>query len=295
MRTDDYYSKSRIYLCITICVTIYFVFLSMSCTEFLSVRKYTGDTFIRNYNTSFKSVFQVNNVNNVAEGTDSISLGSIQYNPEEAYLDWSSIEAERERIRLESKKLKDKLEEEKNKPTTPIHSASTVKVEGSMDLPNISDTSFKGYMCMHTVTATDSYQWKFLHSGDFKFHTDENGIMMYEDYYVVAMASYYTNYKVGSTFRITLDSGVVFDVITGDEKADADTDSNRMYRPKSNGRGEIVEFIIACGSEGEVCNNYNTMTSEHRALGNLSSLGFQGNVVKVEKLDDYSVTNRLYS
>lgn len=186
--------------------------------------------------------------------------------------------------------------------TIPSINNSSVKISNtkldtiiSFNMPTISDTSFKGYMCMHKVTSTTSKQYKFLHSGLFELTTNKYGIMMYKDYYVVAMASYYTNYKVGSTFRITLDTGIQFDVITGDEKADGDTDSLNMYRPKGSGRGEIVEFIIACGADGKVCNKYHTMSSEHRALGNLSSLGFEGNVVKVEKLDDYEVVNKLYN
>ena len=262
--------------------------------------------FIKNYDMSYSEV--VNLTLPEEEKEKEYYLSDLKYDISSLYLDWSEIEAERKRLQEEEEALKQQQYEEQHKndfvpnenqiveekPQQPQQTPSVIKVEGSMDLPNISDTSFKGYMCLHKVTYVDSYQYKFLHSGDFEFHTDENGILMYDNYYVVAMASYYTKYKVGSTFRITLDSGVVFDVITGDEKADKDTDELNMYRPKSNGRGEIVEFIIACGAEGANCNKYHTMSAEHRALGNLSSLGFQGNVVKVEKLDDYSVVNRLY-
>lgn len=172
---------------------------------------------------------------------------------------------------------------------------ATVTPEGSLTLPALSDSSFKGYMCAHMVTAPSSSQYKFLHSGDYKFTTNADGIMMYNNYYVVAMASYYTGYKVGSTFRITLDSGTVFDVITGDEKADGDTDEMNMYRPKNGeGRGEIIEFIVACGDEGENCTQYTpTLSDAAKMTGNFNTLGFQGNVVKIEKLDDYSVSDAI--
>lgn len=222
-----------------------------------------------------------------------------EYTLSELKADLTSIHASNIDYQMKKDELQSEYEEavlrfresQKNKVET---SNSVVVPEGSLALPSIEDTSFKGYMCLHTVTSTTSYQYKFLHSGDYEFTTNENGILMYGDYYVVAMGSYYTGYKVGSTFRITLDSGVVFDVITGDEKADGDTDANHMYRPKSEGRGEIIEFIVACGMDGKSCNQYHTMTGEERALGSLSSLGFQGNVVKIEKLDDYSVSDALY-
>lgn len=222
-----------------------------------------------------------------------------EYTLSELKADLTSINASNIDYQMKKDELQSEYEEavlrfresQKNKVET---SNSVVVPEGSLALPSIEDTSFKGYMCLHTVTSTTSYQYKFLHSGDYEFTTNENGILMYGDYYVVAMASYYTGYKVGSTFRITLDSGIVFDVITGDEKADCDTDANHMYRPKSEGRGEIIEFIVACGMDGKSCNQYHTMTGEERALGSLSSLGFQGNVVKIEKLDDYSVSDALY-
>lgn len=184
------------------------------------------------------------------------------------------------------------------KPNSPNEASikGDVKVAGSsLLLPRLRDSSFKGYMCLHKVTDKNSHQWEFLNSGDYELYTDSNGIMMYDGYYVVAMGSYYTDYKVGSTFRVTLDSGIQFDCITGDEKSDSDTDSYRMYRPKGNNRGEIIEFIIACGEKDRLCNKYHTMSSSNRELGNLSSLGFQGNVSKIEKLNDYTVSNSLYS
>lgn len=306
MRTNEYYSKKRIALVVSSAVTIYSILTAMS---FMVVKGATPPDlleFTPNFDKGYTSLVALSSMNNSTSNTSKVeySLSSIEYDSSTLYLDWSEIEAERAKIEKERKRQEALRREQERKKEVQIASASSTTsvrvntklktIADSLSLPDIMDTSFKGYMCMHKVTSTSSKQWKFLHSGDYKLTSDNNGIMMYEDYYVVAMASYYTNYKVGSTFRITLDSGVVFDVITGDEKADQDTDSSHTFRPKGVDRGEIIEFIVACGEEGQNCNVYTTMTPENRRLGNLSSLGFQGNVVKIEKLNDTSVSDKLY-
>lgn len=333
MRTNEYYSKKRIALAITGAVTIYSILTTMSVMTVRAATAKDHLAFTPNFDKGYKSLVALDNVveSSKDDTKSNYSLSNISYDSSTLYLDWSEIEAERakiEKARKEEEALKKaqevkaeaarKAAEVKSVPTiittardtnnnsstststnvsTGPSTVTTTKLKtmgDSLSLPDILDTSFKGYMCMHKVTSTSSKQWKFLHSGEFDLTTDNNGIMMYDGYYIVAMASYYTNYKVGSTFRITLDSGVVFDVITGDEKADRDTDNTHTFRPKGIDRGEIIEFIVACGEEGQNCNEYHTMSAEDRRLGDLSSLGFQGNVVKIEKLNDTSVTDKLY-
>ena len=221
------------------------------------------------------------------------SLSQIEVKPE--YLDIQNSKHDEKRLAIEKEAMELRDYYSKFNPKNKdIIKTEFNTIDGIMKLPNIKDTSFKGYMCLHKVKDKTSKQWRFLHSGEFTLTTDKNGMLKYGDYYVVAMASYYTNYKIGSTFRITLDSGTVFDVIVGDAKADIHTDYLNMYRPKSGGRGEIVEFIIACGETGANCNKYKTMPKSYRVMGNLSFLGFKGNVVKIQKLSDTSVVNLLY-
>lgn len=305
MRSDSYYSKTLVNTLIKCSIGVYIGCLVLSTMVIKEASAYNSVEFVPNYDKTFKAIRVVDKIEE-EKVEDKFVLSEVKYDINTLYLDWSYIEAERKRLKEEEERKKQEALLLNNLNNSNFNSSiptvdevkpstSIVVPAGSLPLPDLPDTSFKGYMCMHKVTAKSSKQWKFLHSGDFEFHTNENGILMYKDYYVVAMASYYTNYKVGSTFRITLDSGVVFDVITGDEKADKDTDSRNMFRPKGSNRGEIVEFVVACGAEGASCNKYHTMTAEERSLGNLSSLGFQGNVVKIEKLDDYEVSNYLYN
>lgn len=69
-------------------------------------------------------------------------------------------------------------------------------------------------------------------------HTDIFGIRCVQQYYLVAMGTYYG--KVGDTFKIHTASGGWYMVMMGDVKADAHTDqSNRV-----SGDGSIIEFIV---------------------------------------------------
>ena len=78
-------------------------------------------------------------------------------------------------------------------------------------------------------------------------YTDEIGCRKYNDDYCVGLGSFYSN-RIGDRFEVTLENGNVFTVITGDMKADCDTDSTNMYAPCVNYEGEycanVIEFII---------------------------------------------------
>lgn len=78
-------------------------------------------------------------------------------------------------------------------------------------------------------------------------YTDEQGCRRYNDYYVVGLGSAYAD-RIGETFEVELDTGVTFKIITGDMKADCDTDITNRYCPCMNYDGEecanILEFIV---------------------------------------------------
>ncbi len=78
-------------------------------------------------------------------------------------------------------------------------------------------------------------------------YTDVLGCRRYGEYYIVGLGSAYAD-RIGETFEVELDSGVVFKIITGDMKADCDTDETNRYCPCFNYDGEycanILEFII---------------------------------------------------
>lgn len=78
-------------------------------------------------------------------------------------------------------------------------------------------------------------------------YTDELGCRRYGEFYIVGLGSAYAD-KVGETFEVELETGVTFKIITGDMKADIDTDITNRYCPCMNYDGEvcanILEFIV---------------------------------------------------
>ena len=78
-------------------------------------------------------------------------------------------------------------------------------------------------------------------------YTDEIGCRKYNDDYCVGLGSFYSE-RIGDRFEVTLENGNVFTIITGDMKADCDTDITNMYAPCINYDGEqcanVIEFII---------------------------------------------------
>lgn len=90
------------------------------------------------------------------------------------------------------------------------------------------------YMGYTAITSRGSKQYKLQQIA----YTDIFGIRCVQQYYLVAMGTYYG--KVGDTFKIHTASGGWYMVMMGDVKSDAHTDpSNRV-----SGDGSIIEFIV---------------------------------------------------
>lgn len=150
------------------------------------------------------------------------------------------------------------------------HTASAPAViDGNYDIPNV-DSRPKTYMDYRTITNTASLQYKLQQSAT----TDEYGFRRYNDYYMIALGTYYTGYECGKYFRITLDTGETFDAITGDIKDDRDTDALHQHMKES---GNIVEFIV----------DVNHLSSKAKRMGDMSyseGVKFSGKVVKIERI-----------
>jgi len=137
-------------------------------------------------------------------------------------------------------------------------------------VPEDVDTDFKAYMDYRYITCKSSPQYKLQQYA----WTDENGLRRYDDYYLVALGSYYST-TVGDCFKITLDTGETFNVMVGDCKADCDTDSKHMYHPMRDGGGNVIEFIVDTKS----------LPREVRQMGTVSAIDiFEGNVESIEKI-----------
>lgn len=148
--------------------------------------------------------------------------------------------------------------------TMPVESETkTIYIEKSV--PKI-NTSFKAYMDYRTITNKKSNQWELQQQAI----TDGQGFRKYNGKYMVALGTYYAP-RTGIEVKITLDSGVVFEAIIGDIKDDRHTNSTNQYVPLENG-GNLVEFIV----------DTDAMDNKILRSGNVSKLGLQGSVVKVE-------------
>ena len=135
-------------------------------------------------------------------------------------------------------------------------------------VPNI-DTTFKSYT-YYTALSKRSIQWKLQE----KAYTDENGLRKIEDYFLVAMGSYYST-RIGDCFRITTDTGATFKVMLCDSKANKHTDSKNMYTLENNC---MVEFYVDK-------TNFNLLP---KIRGTLSVFPqFDGSIIKVEPLGYY--------
>ena len=108
--------------------------------------------------------------------------------------------------------------------------------------------------------------------------TDEHGCRRYNGYYIVGLGSAYAD-RIGETFEVELDTGVTFTIITGDMKADCDTDATNRYTPVYNYNGEycanILEFVI----------DKEAMSKEAYAWGGVDYYDkFKGDIVRLTYL-----------
>ena len=154
-------------------------------------------------------------------------------------------------------------------PTSEIQSVPAYKpltVVANLAIPAY-NTGFKSFMDYRKITNTKSAQWRLQQDAV----TDEYGFRRYAGYYMIALGSFYTHDEVGLKFRITLESGTVFEAITGDIKDDKDTDSTNRHKD-----GNIVEFIV----DRNLIPAYCDLTGDMSHINN-----FSGKIVSIELLE----------
>lgn len=142
----------------------------------------------------------------------------------------------------------------------------------SYDIPD-GDTSFKSYMDYRSITNTESKQYRLQQNA----YTNDYGLRIYDDMYMVAMGSYYVS-EIGDIYRITLSNGTEFIAVAGDLKADRDTDMNNQYHPMENDMKNVVEFIV----------DTHELNSKVRQSGTVGTYNeFSGDIVKIERIERY--------
>ena len=96
------------------------------------------------------------------------------------------------------------------------------------------------------------------------------------DYYCIAMGSYYSDNTVGKKFKIDLDNGKSIYAITGDVKSDKETDINHQYSG-TNGKETMLSFIVG-----------DDFAYKYPGIGNCSKTipELSGDIAKVHYLGD---------
>lgn len=104
-------------------------------------------------------------------------------------------------------------------------------------------------------------------------NVDENGLLVYDGHYLVAMGSGW-GVELGDTFLIITDEGNVFSVMICDEKADRDTDSTNTV---TRTNGCMVEFYV----RKDLLNH---SVRHHGTVGKLPQ--FSGKIIAVIPLEE---------
>ena len=114
----------------------------------------------------------------------------------------------------------------------------------SLGIPNI-DSSFKTYMDYRCITNKNSTQYKFIKawgwcdSNGFMRANGERDLGIKDDYYLIALGSYYGT-TIGTKYKITTDTGNVFYGVLADCKDDRHTNNTHQYSYNN----DVVEFIV---------------------------------------------------
>lgn len=167
---------------------------------------------------------------------------------------------------------------EKEQQQQPVEANPVVHLSGrGMEVPNI-DTQQKTYMS-YTVYERPTPQKTIQENAtndNHGFRRAQNGD------YLVALGTYYGN--LGDRFRITLDTGRVFNATMGEWKANQHTDPTNRFVVRSPDpetgaqRGNLIEFIIDPSTLDPVSKRKGDVSYANNRM-------FWGNVTSIEKLE----------
>ena len=157
----------------------------------------------------------------------------------------------------------DKIIELENKLSEYEHYARI----GSMSIPNIGNT--KTYMSYRMIKR-NSNQGNIVYSDE--AWTDQDGLRLWEEYYCVALGSYYG--AVGDKFWVETDKGNKYKIIKADEKADAHTDPSNKYTVATNC---MMEWLVDI-------DKLNVNIKNSGDINNIDKVS--GKIVKIVKIEE---------
>ena len=158
-----------------------------------------------------------------------------------------------------------------------ILSASAIGVTyTAMEVPTYLNTSFKSYEPVSAISKSSTQgrfisTWSWVDDNGFVRCGGERDFGIEDDYYLVAMGSYYGT-EIGTKYKVTTDTGNVFYVALGDQKDNRDTNGTNQYGVNNN---DIIEFIV----------NTRSLNSLVKSAGSANVLmHLNGNIASVEKI-----------
>ena len=161
--------------------------------------------------------------------------------------------------------------------TTENHKPKPKITYTPLGVPNI-NSSFKTWMSYKAVTNKNSPQYKFINtwgwvdSEGFMRCSGERDLGINQDYYLIALGSYYGT-TIGTKYRITLDTGRVFYGALSDCKNNKHTNSSNQYVVSN---GNVVEFLV----------DTSKLNKNVKVSGNANTyMPLNGKVAKIEKMD----------
>ena len=159
---------------------------------------------------------------------------------------------------------------------TPLNASALAVRYTPMGVPNV-NSSFKTWMDWRKVTNRASAQYKFIRrwgwcdAQGFMRCDGERDLGIPEDYYLIALGSYYGT-TIGTKYKITLDTGKVFYGALADCKANIHTNSTNQYA----GHKDVVEFLV----------DTRALNRTVRRMGNANYYEpLKGKIAKIERLD----------
>lgn len=139
------------------------------------------------------------------------------------------------------------------------------------------NTSFKPWMSYKCITNKNSPQYKYIKQWGWSDYEGfmradgEKDLGINDNYYMVAMGSYYGT-KIGTKYRIVTDTGRVFYAVLADCKADIHTNKTNQYGSKYN----VVEFLVDTSK-------LNKNVKLHGSANVYMPLN--GSIISIEKID----------
>lgn len=146
----------------------------------------------------------------------------------------------------------------------------------SLGVPSI-NSSFKTYMDYRTITDRTSPQYDFVRTwgwsdGEgFMRANGERDLGISDDYYLIALGSYYGT-EIGTKYKITTDTGNVFYGVLCDQKDDSHTNSTHQYAYNN----DVVEFIV----------DTRCLRNDVRKMGSANVyMPLNGSITSIERID----------